>query len=82
MLDLMKYEEISEEKIEKALGFSKGQVLDNLREFTDKFQNAYSVDGFYEAVENTDWTNGFWTGEIWLAYELALEKGDETEAVK
>lgn len=82
MLDLMKYEEISEEKIEKALRFAKGQVLENLGKFTDKFQKAYSVNGFYEAVENNDWTNGFWTGEIWLAYELALEKGDETEAAK
>ena len=51
------------------MDFSAAQILKYLPEFTDKFQNAYSVDNFYEPVENNDWTDGFWTGEIWLAYE-------------
>ena len=65
----MEYQEISKEEVEQALDFSAAQILKYLPEFTDKFQNAYSVDNFYEPVENNDWTDGFWTGEIWLAYE-------------
>ena len=54
--------------------FACRQILHVLPEFTDKFQQAYSENGFYPPVENRDWTTGFWTGEIWLAYEFC---GDE-----
>lgn len=68
------YPEISGEEIKCALDFCTRQILHVLPEFTDKFQQAYSEKGFYPPVENTDWTTGFWTGEIWLAYEYS---GDE-----
>ena len=38
---------ISPEEIDAALDFSERQVVRNLPEFTDKFQKAYSEDGFY-----------------------------------
>ncbi|MDE5680713.1 MAG: glucoronyl hydrolase, partial [Lachnospiraceae bacterium] len=66
------YAEINEKEIEEALDFCNRQVLRNLPEFTDKFQNAYSENGFYKPIENDYWTCGFWTGEIWLAYEYSL----------
>lgn len=68
------YPEISGEEIRCALDFCTRQILHVLPEFTDKFQQAYSEKNFYPPVENTDWTTGFWTGEIWLAYEYS---GDE-----
>lgn len=67
------YPEISVQEIEAALQFATGSVIENLKTFTDKFQKAYSEDGFYQPIENNYWTTGFWTGEIWLAYEYALE---------
>lgn len=45
------------------------QVEKNLPEFTYQYQSASSTDLFYQPIINKDWTNGFWTGEIWLAYE-------------
>lgn len=60
---------ITAEEIEDGLNFSAQQVLNNLPKFTDKFQKAYSEGNFYQPTENRDWTTGFWTGEIWLAYE-------------
>lgn len=68
------YPEMTREELKRALDFCNRQILHVLPEFTEKFQQAYSVNGFYPAVDNTDWTNGFWTGEIWLAYEYS---GDE-----
>lgn len=71
---LENYPGITGEQIKSALDFCNRQILHVLPEFTDKFQQAYSENGFYPPVENRDWTTGFWTGEIWLAYEFS---GDE-----
>lgn len=65
---------ITGEEIKRALQFCSEQTIRNLPEFTDKFQNAYSENNFYRPIENNYWTTGFWTGEIWLAYEYT---GDE-----
>lgn len=42
-----------------------------LERFTDKFKYSHSENNFYPQSENVEWTTGFWTGEIWLAYELS-----------
>ena len=63
------YEEIGSADIAAGLDFARDQILRVLPDFTESFQPAYSVNNFYEPSENTDWTNGFWTGQIWLAYE-------------
>lgn len=68
------YPEITQEEIKEALTFCNRQIIRNLPEFTDQFQDNSSVGGFYRPVPNSDWTTGFWTGEIWLAYEFS---GDE-----
>ncbi len=62
---------ISSKEIKDALDFCVEQVVRNLDEFTYAFQNAYSENGFYKPIENVEWTTGFWTGEIWLAYEFS-----------
>lgn len=49
-------------------------VRENLKVFTDKFQSSNSFDGFYEPTENVEWTTGFWTGVIWLAYEYTKDE--------
>lgn len=66
--------EITAEEIRAALDFASDQVLRNLEDFTCAFQKAYSEEGFYQPIPNNYWTTGFWTGEIWLAYE---HTGDE-----
>ena len=72
---------ISPQEVEDALRFGAQQVVRNLPEFTDKFQKAYSEGNFYQPTPNEDWTTGFWTGEIWLAYEYAREKMKENLAI-
>ncbi|GGO03732.1 glycoside hydrolase family 88 protein [Saccharibacillus kuerlensis] len=32
-----------------------------------------SIGGVYPAIANFEWTSGFWTGMLWLAYELTGE---------
>lgn len=74
-------EEITAAEVEKAMDFATEQVVRNLPEFTYKFQNAFSEGGFYRPIENRNWTTGFWTGEIWLAYEWCKDQ-EKKEALK
>ncbi len=75
--------EITDSEVEAALDAASAQVIRNLPKFTHCFQKAYSENGFYQPTENRDWTTGFWTGEIWLAYEHtknpALKKAGEIQ---
>lgn len=41
----------------------------NMERFGDGFPSACATDGKYRIKGNDDWTNGFWTGMIALAYE-------------
>ena len=80
---LEKMPELTKEEAGRALDAACSQVIRNLDQFTDHFQKAYSENGFYAPTENVDWTPGFWTGEIWLAYEHtgneALKKAGELQ---
>jgi len=65
---------ITDTEVKEALDFCSRQVVKNLPEFTYQFQKAYSEGGFYQPIPNNDWTTGFWTGEIWLAYEFSKDE--------
>ena len=63
------YPEITGEETEALRERAAVIIEQNLEQFTDAFQPSNSIEGFYHPCENTTWTTGFWTGEIWLAYE-------------
>lgn len=42
-----------------------------LPQFVDLFPAPASDDGIYAPIDNVEWTNGFWTGMLWLAWELS-----------
>lgn len=65
----MAHPEITDQEVKNALNHAIEQVERQVPEFYDEFPAAASKDNFYPKIENVDWTNGFWTGEIWLAYE-------------
>ena len=41
----------------------------DMKKFGDRFPSACAENGRYEVTENDDWTNGFWTGMLWMAYQ-------------
>ncbi len=59
---------------EKAYDTAAGLILKAADEFTEKFPDSASVNNFYRPCKGGDWTAGFWTGEVWLAWE---KTGDE-----
>ena len=66
---LISYDMMNEEQAKEALQLAVSLVEGNVDEFTDCFPDSNSQDNFYPKSENIEWTTGFWTGEIWLAYE-------------
>ncbi|NMP27308.1 glucuronyl hydrolase [Rahnella sp. SAP-1] len=46
----------------------------NLTDFGDKYPAETCLDGQYPLTENVEWTTSFWTGQLWLAWEMS---GDE-----
>ncbi|WP_424321316.1 glycoside hydrolase family 88 protein [Lacticaseibacillus chiayiensis] len=41
----------------------------NMKVFGENFPGPSTVNNSYAPMKNTEWTNGFWTGMLWLAYE-------------
>lgn len=66
--------QITKEEVKEGLDICSRKILQMLPEFTEKFPSAASGGLRYTQVPNTDWTNGFWTGEIWLAYEYCKKE--------
>lgn len=61
--------EASEQEIAAALSTAMAQTRSCLPQFSSQFKHIFSNQNFYSTAPNDQWTNGFWTGELWLAYE-------------
>lgn len=59
--------------IDDKISFILKTISADLPDFTDKFPSACSHNNMYSQTDNFDWTESFWTGMLWLAYE---ETGD------
>lgn len=58
------------------------QISRNMERFGMKFPSAEATNGKYRIKENDDWTNGFWTGMLWLAYEWTNDPKFYTRALE
>lgn len=56
--------------IEQAMHFVLQKIDENLITFTESFPGPVSNNNAYSPTGNTDWTTSFWTGLLWLAYEV------------
>lgn len=65
---------VSKKKIKTAIENAIKVIDINMDYFGESFPVPACKNGKYEKMDNTEWTNGFWTGMIWLAYEYT---GDE-----
>ena len=71
---LMEHPPITAQEAETLLDKATELVKENITEFFDCFPRANSENNFYDKSCNTDWTEGFWTGEVWLAYERSSDE--------
>lgn len=54
----------------------------NMQRFGTDFPSACATNGVYRIKKNDDWTNGFWTGMLWIAYEHTGDRAFYDLAVK
>ncbi|MFD1787524.1 glycoside hydrolase family 88 protein [Sphingomonas floccifaciens] len=65
----------SAEAVDGAVDRALARVQRALPQFTRRYPAPSSEGGFYPAIDNVEWTNGFWTGELWLAWQLSGDDG-------
>lgn len=68
------------DRIDAAIGRALERINRALPEFGSRFPAPSSKNQFYSAIDNVEWTNGFWTGTLWLAWELTGEQRYRTAA--
>ncbi len=75
---LKDHPEITRGEAEDALALCVSGVLKYLDAYGDRFPGPASVQNRYIPGENKGWTTGFYTGQVWLAYENAVDEGDRS----
>jgi unsaturated chondroitin disaccharide hydrolase len=68
-------EPVDERAFSDELSSARSHVLElisrHLDAFGEKFPAETCQDGFYPLTENVEWTTSFWTGQLWLAWEMS-----------
>lgn len=65
--------QITKEQREAAIQDILGVLKPTMPKFTEKFRAPCTTNNFYPAEDNIEWTDGFYTGIYWLAYEATKE---------
>lgn len=64
---------LTSEEIDRGLACCLAQIDANMDAFGTKFPWSATKNLEYPIIENVEWTDGFWTGLLWLAYEVTGE---------
>jgi unsaturated chondroitin disaccharide hydrolase len=73
---------LTQELVVKELDWCAEKIARNMRRFRTCFPAAAAKNGIYARRANDDWTNGFWTGLLWLSYEHTGEEQFKTLALQ
>lgn len=66
---LQQYPQISGDGLKKAYETAVRLTKNHAKIYRNEFPGSASSGGFYKKEGNLEWTTGFFTGEVWLAYE-------------
>ena len=69
-------------EIDEAVFHAQVQTRKSIEDLRDKFKPSASTGNFYPQSENDEWTNGMWTGEINIMYELTHQKSFKEKALE
>lgn len=65
---------LTREEVKKAMDQVVSGVRLNMEYIKDRFPSPAAKDGTYEVIDNIEWTDGFWTGLLWLCYEYTKDE--------
>lgn len=82
MVDLSTYIVPTGNELKEAMTNAVNQIAYDLDAFDGKFKINGTTDNFYEPKDNISWTSGFWTGQIWIAYEMTGDEKYKVEGLK
>lgn len=60
---------LTKAEVENAIELVINQIDANMEYLNEKFPSSATKNNEYGIIENIEWTDGFWTGLLWLAYE-------------
>ena len=72
--EFLKPKLLTRAEVKNAIDLVIKQIDANMEYFKEKFPSSATKNNQYGIIENIEWTDGFWTGLLWLAYEYT---GDE-----
>lgn len=72
--EFLKTKLLTRAEVKNAIDLVIKQIDANMEYFKDKFPSSATKNNEYGIIENIEWTDGFWTGLVCLAYEYT---GDE-----
>lgn len=61
---------LTEEKLNLAIKNCLRKVDKNIAKLGELFPTPATFNNSYNPIQNIEWTNGFWTGILWLCYEI------------
>lgn len=70
------------EKLNEAINHAWKQTERAMLDLGDKFKPSHSTGNVYPKSENDEWTNGMWTGEINVMYELTGDRRFKEKALE
>ena len=72
--EFLKTKLLTRAEVKNAIDLVIKQIDANMEYFKEKFPSSATKNNQYGIIENIEWTDEFWTGLLWLAYEYT---GDE-----
>lgn len=65
---------LTREEVKEAMDRVVSQVRCNMDYFGTRFPSSATKDQTYGIIDNIEWTDGFWTGLLWLCYEYTKDE--------
>ncbi len=65
---------LTKEEVKAAIDQALVQLRCNIDYFGENYPTPATFDNCYQIMDNTEWTNAFWTGCLWLAFEYSQDE--------
>lgn len=73
---------LTREEVTAAMDRVADQVRCNMEYFGTRFPSSATRNQTYGVIDNIEWTDGFWTGLLWLCYEYTGDDAFKNRALK